>query len=105
MRHVPYLEPCKMKSVSIYNIQFDDVAGSCYKNSLRNVHPCVENAMHQNCPICVEVIEHLVFYFLFYSISGWAEQNMFTACTFRRFDNIWISRLFVFRLRLVLVEL
>ncbi|XP_073386438.1 E3 ubiquitin-protein ligase MIEL1 isoform X3 [Physcomitrium patens] len=33
-----------------------DRCGSCYKNSLRNVHPCVENAMHQNCPICVEYL-------------------------------------------------
>lgn len=33
-----------------------DRCGSCYSNALQNGHPCVENAMHQNCPVCVEYL-------------------------------------------------
>lgn len=33
-----------------------DRCGSCYSKSLQDGHPCVENAMHQNCPICIEYL-------------------------------------------------
>lgn len=33
-----------------------DRCGSCYTIALLNSHPCVENAMHQNCPVCVEYL-------------------------------------------------
>uniref|UniRef100_A0A7S4R7T6 RING finger and CHY zinc finger domain-containing protein 1 n=2 Tax=Alexandrium monilatum TaxID=311494 RepID=A0A7S4R7T6_9DINO len=31
-----------------------DACGSCYPNEIRNSHTCVENAMHQNCPVCLQ---------------------------------------------------
>mmetsp|Transcript_46514 Transcript_46514/g.131497 ORF Transcript_46514/g.131497 Transcript_46514/m.131497 type:complete len:271 (-) Transcript_46514:33-845(-) len=31
-----------------------DACGSCYPNEIRNTHTCVENAMHQNCPVCLQ---------------------------------------------------
>lgn len=31
-----------------------DTCGSCYPNEIRNSHTCVENAMHQNCPVCLQ---------------------------------------------------
>nr|XP_043640090.1 probable E3 ubiquitin-protein ligase RZFP34 [Erigeron canadensis] len=30
--------------------------GCCYPNFLRESHPCVERAMHQDCPVCVEYL-------------------------------------------------
>jgi hypothetical protein len=41
--------------LSQIDFESGNVAGSCYSNALQNGHPCVENAMHQNCPVCVEV--------------------------------------------------
>jgi len=32
------------------------VAGCCYSVALQNGHPCVEKSMHQNCPVCFEVL-------------------------------------------------
>mmetsp|Transcript_109242 Transcript_109242/g.319791 ORF Transcript_109242/g.319791 Transcript_109242/m.319791 type:complete len:270 (-) Transcript_109242:163-972(-) len=31
-----------------------DACGSCYPNEIKNSHTCVENAMHQNCPVCLQ---------------------------------------------------
>mmetsp|Transcript_70674 Transcript_70674/g.153471 ORF Transcript_70674/g.153471 Transcript_70674/m.153471 type:complete len:271 (-) Transcript_70674:148-960(-) len=31
-----------------------DTCGSCYPNEIRNEHTCVENAMHQACPVCLQ---------------------------------------------------
>merc|ERR1719487_1775447 len=31
-----------------------DTCGSCYPNEILNSHTCVENAMHQNCPVCLQ---------------------------------------------------
>lgn len=31
-----------------------DTCGSCYPNEIRDLHTCVENAMHQNCPVCLQ---------------------------------------------------
>lgn len=31
-----------------------DTCGSCYPNEIRATHTCVENAMHQNCPVCLQ---------------------------------------------------
>lgn len=28
----------------------------CYSVVLRSSHPCVERAMHQDCPVCFEVL-------------------------------------------------
>jgi hypothetical protein len=36
------------------------VAGCCYSNALQNGHHCVEKSMHQNCPVCFEVLLLLV---------------------------------------------
>jgi hypothetical protein len=33
-----------------------DRCGCCYSNALQNGHPCVEKSMHQNCPVCFEVL-------------------------------------------------
>ncbi|KAI4380925.1 hypothetical protein MLD38_007058 [Melastoma candidum] len=30
--------------------------GCCYSNLLRNSHPCVEGAMHHDCPVCFEFL-------------------------------------------------
>ncbi|KAK9124120.1 hypothetical protein Sjap_013722 [Stephania japonica] len=30
--------------------------GSCYDKSLEDCHPCVERAMHHNCPVCFEYL-------------------------------------------------
>lgn len=30
------------------------ICGSCYPNEIKFKHTCVQNAMHQNCPICQE---------------------------------------------------
>jgi len=30
-----------------------DTCGSCYPNEIRESHTCVENAMRQNCPVCL----------------------------------------------------
>ncbi|KAJ7516659.1 hypothetical protein O6H91_22G066600 [Diphasiastrum complanatum] len=30
--------------------------GCCYPTSLQQGHPCVENAMHHNCPVCYEYL-------------------------------------------------
>ncbi|CAK0857520.1 unnamed protein product [Prorocentrum cordatum] len=30
-----------------------DTCGSCYPNEIRDTHVCVENAMRQNCPVCL----------------------------------------------------
>lgn len=30
--------------------------GCCYSNSLKDRHPCVEKAMHHNCPVCFEFL-------------------------------------------------
>lgn len=30
--------------------------GCCYSNFLRESHPCIERAMHHNCPVCVEYL-------------------------------------------------
>jgi len=29
--------------------------GCCYPTQMKNSHPCVEGAMHHDCPICFEV--------------------------------------------------
>lgn len=31
-----------------------DTCGTCYPNEIRDTHTCVENAMHQNCPVCIQ---------------------------------------------------
>uniref|UniRef100_A0A7S2NQ53 RING finger and CHY zinc finger domain-containing protein 1 n=1 Tax=Zooxanthella nutricula TaxID=1333877 RepID=A0A7S2NQ53_9DINO len=31
-----------------------DTCGSCYPNEIRASHTCVENAMRQNCPVCLQ---------------------------------------------------
>jgi len=31
-----------------------DTCGSCYPNEIGNSHTCVENAMRQNCPVCLQ---------------------------------------------------
>lgn len=31
------------------------LAGCCYSVLLKDSHPCVEGAMHHDCPICFEV--------------------------------------------------
>lgn len=31
-----------------------DTCRSCYPNEIRTSHTCVENAMHQNCPVCLK---------------------------------------------------
>jgi hypothetical protein len=33
-----------------------DRCGCCYSNALQNGHRCVEKSMHQNCPVCFEVL-------------------------------------------------
>eukprot|EP00252_Welwitschia_mirabilis_P008221 TRINITY_DN1995_c0_g1_i3.p1 TRINITY_DN1995_c0_g1~~TRINITY_DN1995_c0_g1_i3.p1 ORF type:complete len:228 (+),score=16.02 TRINITY_DN1995_c0_g1_i3:286-969(+) len=30
--------------------------GCCYSTSMRDAHPCVEGAMHHNCPVCFEFL-------------------------------------------------
>merc|ERR1712039_273554 len=31
-----------------------DTCGSCYPKEIQGSHTCVENAMHQNCPVCLQ---------------------------------------------------
>jgi len=31
-----------------------DTCGSCYPVSIRDTHKCIERAMHQDCPVCLE---------------------------------------------------
>ncbi|KAK9158641.1 hypothetical protein Scep_005215 [Stephania cephalantha] len=33
-----------------------DVVSCCYDKSLEDCHPCVERAMHHNCPVCLEYL-------------------------------------------------
>ncbi|KAH1115410.1 hypothetical protein J1N35_008788 [Gossypium stocksii] len=39
--------------------------GCCYSNLMREVHRCIEKAMHHDCPICFEVHIFLILQFLF----------------------------------------
>lgn len=43
-----------------------DYEGCCYSILLKNSHPCVEGAMHHDCPVCFEVIHAS-----FLSFSSW----------------------------------
>lgn len=36
-------------------LYFGHDLGCCYSTILRNSHPCVEGAMHHDCPVCFEV--------------------------------------------------
>ncbi|KAJ9549679.1 hypothetical protein OSB04_022222 [Centaurea solstitialis] len=33
-----------------------DKCGCCYSNLLRESHPCIERAMHHDCPVCLEYL-------------------------------------------------
>lgn len=37
---------------------FSCLIGCCYSILLKNSHPCVEGAMHHDCPVCCEVIHY-----------------------------------------------
>lgn len=37
---------------------FSCCLGCCYSMLLKNSHPCVEGAMHHDCPVCCEVIHY-----------------------------------------------
>lgn len=39
-------------------------AGCCYSALLKTSHPCVERAMHQDCPVCFEVRTHVPLFLL-----------------------------------------
>ncbi|KAI3680247.1 hypothetical protein L2E82_50472 [Cichorium intybus] len=40
-------------SITVMAVVF---AGCCYSNFLRDSHPCVERAMHHDCPVCFEYL-------------------------------------------------
>ena len=60
-----------MLSNCAYHI-FDYDEGCCYSIMLKNSHPCVEGAMHHDCPVCFEVIHAS-----FLSFSSWC--NIYSA--------------------------
>jgi hypothetical protein len=39
--------------IHVYIFDLDE--GCCYSILLKNSHPCVEGAMHHDCPVCFEV--------------------------------------------------
>ncbi|CAK9164525.1 unnamed protein product [Ilex paraguariensis] len=41
----------------------------CYSVLLKNSHPCVEGAMHHDCPVCFEVYYHLTNTFSFMTVA------------------------------------
>ncbi|PIA42555.1 hypothetical protein AQUCO_02000181v1 [Aquilegia coerulea] len=52
------------KILICYHIFVFFTIGCCYSVQLKNSHPCVEGAMHHDCPVCFEVkITHLCFPF------------------------------------------
>lgn len=41
--------------IYFYPVLYFQIAGCCYSMILKNSHPCVEGAMHHDCPVCFEV--------------------------------------------------
>ena len=60
--------------------------GCCYSTLLKNSHPCVEGAMHHDCPVCFEVSSYS-FYDLnitltaFRIVGGWFKHTKFDDCS------------------------
>lgn len=46
---------CVLFSSFLLKLMLCSIEGCCYTSLLKNSHPCVEGAMHHDCPVCFEV--------------------------------------------------